>query len=143
MTEILLDGGGCRSVRKPPPSFYGRHQSCHYNHNKNLTMPPRLHSLLRFSHSIVRPATEISPFLVPFLYTQQRSASILASLSKTPGSFRNRKRLGRGPSSGKGKTSGRGHKGQKQHGKVPVGFNGGQTKDEVVHGKRGDHNFAA
>ncbi|KAL8690103.1 MAG: hypothetical protein Q9218_004371, partial [Villophora microphyllina] len=44
---------------------------------------------------------------------------------------------GRGPSSGKGKTSGRGHKGQKQHGKVPRGFNGGQTKDEVVHGIRG------
>ncbi len=41
---------------------------------------------------------------------------------------------------GKGKTSGRGHKGQKQHGKVPTGFNGGQTPDEVVHGIRGFDN---
>ena len=49
--------------------------------------------------------------------------------------------MGRGPSSGKGKTSGRGHKGQKQHGKVPQGMNGGQTPDEVVHGVRGDHNY--
>ena len=105
-------------------------------------MPTRLCSLLRVSHTVARPATEISPFLLPFLYTQQRSASILGNLANVPSAFRRRKRVGRGPSSGKGKTSGRGHKGQKQHGTVPLGFNGGQTKDEVVAGKRGDHNFA-
>jgi large subunit ribosomal protein L15 len=39
-----------------------------------------------------------------------------------------RKRVGRGIGSGLGKTSGRGHKGQKARtgGKVPVGFEGGQ-----------------
>ena len=111
----------------------------HYNITK---MPPRICSLLRVSHTVARPAAEISPFLLPFLYTQKRSASILGSLANVPGAIRRRKRVGRGPSSGKGKTSGRGHKGQKQHGKVPLGFNGGQTKDEVVAGKRGDHNFA-
>lgn len=39
-----------------------------------------------------------------------------------------RKRVGRGIGSGTGKTSGRGHKGQKSRsgGKVPVGFEGGQ-----------------
>lgn len=34
------------------------------------------------------------------------------------------KRLGRGVGSGKGKTSGRGTKGQKARGKIPVGFSG-------------------
>ena len=37
----------------------------------------------------------------------------LHSLSPAPGSHRNRKRLGRGPGSGTGKTSGKGHKGIK------------------------------
>jgi len=67
---------------------------------------------------------------------QQRYASIHSSLSDTKGAYNKRIRRGRGPSSGKGKTSGRGHKGQKQHGKVPAGFNGGQTPDEVVRGDR-------
>lgn len=39
---------------------------------------------------------------------------------------RGKKRVGRGESSGRGKTSGRGAKGQKQHGKVKIGFEGGQ-----------------
>lgn len=38
-----------------------------------------------------------------------------------------RKRVGRGMSSGSGKTSGRGQKGQKARSKVRVGFEGGQT----------------
>ena len=37
----------------------------------------------------------------------------LNSLAPSPGSHRNRKRLGRGPGSGTGKTSGKGHKGIK------------------------------
>jgi large subunit ribosomal protein L15 len=37
----------------------------------------------------------------------------LHNLSAAPGSHRNRKRLGRGPGSGTGKTSGKGHKGIK------------------------------
>jgi large subunit ribosomal protein L15 len=37
----------------------------------------------------------------------------LESLKAAPGSHRDRKRLGRGPGSGKGKTSGKGHKGIK------------------------------
>lgn len=76
----------------------------------------------------------ISSFLLPFLHTQHRCASILSSLSDNPGAYSKKIRVGRGPASGKGKTSGRGHKGQKQHGKVPHGFNGGQSKTEVVRG---------
>ncbi|MBM4401969.1 MAG: 50S ribosomal protein L15 [Candidatus Cloacimonetes bacterium] len=37
-----------------------------------------------------------------------------------------KKRVGRGPGSGKGKTAGRGMKGQKKRGKVRIGFEGGQ-----------------
>ena len=80
----------------------------------------------------------ISSFLLPFLHLPYcRNASILASLRDNAGAYSKRIRRGRGPSSGKGKTSGRGHKGQKQHGKVPTGFNGGQTSAEEYAGKRG------
>ncbi len=52
----------------------------------------------------------------------------LHDLSPAGGSHRDRKRVGRGPGSGWGKTSGRGQKGQKSRsgGKVPAGFEGGQ-----------------
>lgn len=53
----------------------------------------------------------------------------LHELSPAPGSFKKRKRVGRGPGSGHGKTATRGMKGQKSRsggGKGP-GFEGGQT----------------
>lgn len=45
------------------------------------------------------------------------------------GSNKKRNRVGRGPGSGNGKTSGRGHKGQnsRKGGGVRIGFEGGQT----------------
>ncbi|HPO50476.1 MAG TPA: 50S ribosomal protein L15 [Spirochaetota bacterium] len=51
-------------------------------------------------------------------------------LLKAPeGSRKNKNRVGRGPGSGNGKTSGRGHKGQnsRKGGGVRIGFEGGQT----------------
>ncbi|MHA0857699.1 50S ribosomal protein L15 [Paenibacillus sp. CMAA1364] len=53
----------------------------------------------------------------------------LHELSPAPGSTKVRKRVGRGPSSGTGKTSGRGHKGQNSRsgGGVRPGFEGGQN----------------
>jgi large subunit ribosomal protein L15 len=48
-------------------------------------------------------------------------------LRPNPGSRRPRKRVGRGESSGHGKTSTRGNKGRKSRGTVPLGFEGGQT----------------
>jgi large subunit ribosomal protein L15 len=70
----------------------------------------------------------------------------LNTLARTPGSHRNRKRLGRGPGSGTGKTSGKGHKGIKarsgHHG--PGGnkphFEGGQMPMTRRIPKRGFHN---
>ncbi|KAK4539497.1 hypothetical protein LTR36_010895 [Oleoguttula mirabilis] len=103
-------------------------------------MPPRLQLLSRASAAVSQPTYQpLAPFLYPCL-NQQRSASILSQLSDNKGAYSKRIRVGRGPSSGYGKTSGRGHKGQKQHGKVPAGFNGGQTPDWVVSGSRGYDN---
>jgi large subunit ribosomal protein L15 len=52
----------------------------------------------------------------------------LGELKPAPGSRQARKRIGRGPASGHGKTSGRGHKGQKSRagGSIRPGFEGGQ-----------------
>ncbi|WP_261806499.1 50S ribosomal protein L15 [Lapidilactobacillus luobeiensis] len=52
----------------------------------------------------------------------------LHELKASEGSRRNRKRVGRGTSSGQGKTSGRGQKGQlaRSGGKTRIGFEGGQ-----------------
>ena len=56
----------------------------------------------------------------------------LHNLAPAPGSHRNRKRIGRGPGSGTGKTSGKGHKGIKAraghhgHGGNKPHFEGGQ-----------------
>lgn len=52
----------------------------------------------------------------------------LHDLSPAPGSKKNRKRVGRGPGSGTGKTAGRGHKGQRSRSGFSqrFGFEGGQ-----------------
>ena len=52
----------------------------------------------------------------------------LHELHPAEGSVKNRKRIGRGPGSGTGKTSGKGHKGQnaRSGGGVRPGFEGGQ-----------------
>ena len=47
-------------------------------------------------------------------------------LKPAPGSTKRRKRVGRGIGSGKGKTAGRGTKGQGARDTIPVGFEGGQ-----------------
>lgn len=53
----------------------------------------------------------------------------LNDLSPNPGAKKRRKRVGRGPGSGHGKTSCKGHKGQnaRSGGGVPAWFEGGQT----------------
>lgn len=52
----------------------------------------------------------------------------LNELTVNPGATKNRKRVGRGPASGTGKTSGAGHKGQKARKGVAInGFEGGQN----------------
>jgi large subunit ribosomal protein L15 len=55
-------------------------------------------------------------------------AITLSNLKPAPGSTQSRKRVGRGPGSGLGKTSGKGHKGHKARtgGGTNPGFEGGQ-----------------
>lgn len=61
--------------------------------------------------------------------TSETKVPILSRLSPSPGSNRPKKRLGRGPGSGLGKTSGKGQKGQRARsgGHVALWFEGGQT----------------
>ena len=65
----------------------------------------------------------------------------LNELGGPPGEKKSRKRVGRGIGSGKGKTSGRGHKGQKSRSGVSInGFEGGQMPLYRRLPRRGFHN---
>ncbi len=66
----------------------------------------------------------------------------LHEIQKAPGSTTAPKRLGRGTGSGLGKTSGKGHKGQKARsgGSIRPGFEGGQMPLYLRLPKRGFHN---
>ena len=62
----------------------------------------------------------------------------LNEISDNPAAKKNAKRVGRGIGSGKGKTCGRGHKGQKSRSGVALnGFEGGQLQLFMRHPKRG------
>ena len=63
----------------------------------------------------------------------------LNGIKPAPGSTREKRRVGRGPGSGLGKTAGRGHKGQKARsgGFHKVGFEGGQMPLQRRLPKRG------
>lgn len=67
----------------------------------------------------------------------------LSTLQAAPGSTKARKRVGRGSGSGHGKTSSRGHKGQKARsgGKTVPGFEGGQMPLQRRLPKRGFTNI--
>jgi len=66
----------------------------------------------------------------------------VSNLTPAPGSTKNRKRLGRGPGSGTGKTAGRGHKGRgaRSGGNTHPGFEGGQMPLQRRLPKRGFYN---
>lgn len=68
----------------------------------------------------------------------------LNELTDNPGATKNRKRIGRGIGSGKGKTGGRGVKGQKSRSGVAIkGFEGGQMPIHMRLPKRGFNNINA
>lgn len=70
-------------------------------------------------------------------------ALALNNLSPTPGSTHKKKRIGRGPGSGLGKTAGKGHKGQKSRSgySKKIGFEGGQMPLQRRLPKRGFTNI--
>lgn len=119
---------------RPPSANLSRTSNC-----QTTAMPPRLRAV-RFASTLLCPAVwpcappASAAFVLP---TQQRCASILSSLSDTSGAYNKKIRRGRGPASGKGKTAGRGQKGQHAHGKVPAGFEGGQTPQWITNPERG------
>ncbi|KAL7947019.1 ribosomal protein L18e/L15P [Trichoderma barbatum] len=109
-------------------------------------MPPRIpfsSASLCCRAALSAPTTSLTACLARLTLQQTRNASILGSLANNAGAVQKKKRVGRGPSSGHGKTSGRGHKGQGQHGKVKPWFQGGQTPLIVKHGRKGFDNFRA
>lgn len=67
----------------------------------------------------------------------------LNNLHPTPGSTHKKKRVGRGPGSGLGKTAGKGHKGQKSRSgySKKIGFEGGQMPLQRRLPKRGFTNI--
>lgn len=67
----------------------------------------------------------------------------LNNLHPTPGSTHKKKRIGRGPGSGTGKTAGKGHKGQKSRSGYSrkIGFEGGQMPLQRRLPKRGFTNI--
>ena len=68
----------------------------------------------------------------------------LNELKPAPGSKKSRRRVGRGLGSGKGKTAGRGQKGQKSRSGVSInGFEGGQMPLHMRIPKRGFNNIFA
>lgn len=72
--------------------------------------------------ALARPSLRVGHLLKGIRYS-----SYLGYLKHPEGANKRYKRLGRGPASGKGKTAGRGQKGQKARGSVPFLFEGGQT----------------
>lgn len=112
-------------------------------------MPPRIPARLtaQCCRAALEPSTKSQSLIGAFAAlslqskTQTRHASILADLRDNRAAYQKRIRVGRGPSSGKGKTSGRGHKGQKQHGKVNPWFQGGQTPLIYSRGRLGFENL--
>ncbi|KAL8170193.1 hypothetical protein V2J09_021997 [Rumex salicifolius] len=117
----------------------------------------RLQSLLANSFASNRtpfkPATVVSiassslpsspsPWNPNFTDFSLKSFSLLSlnDLRNNPGSTKQKTRKGRGIGSGKGKTAGRGHKGQKARGTYKFGFEGGQTPLRRRLPKRGFHN---
>lgn len=81
--------------------------------------------------------TEVPKTPVNVVSTGIRSLSMLARLTPPQDSKNRVRRVGRGPGSGLGKTSGRGQKGQKARGSVPNWFEGGQTPIWKLFPKRG------
>lgn len=94
--------------------------------------PPSSHLFSSpLSHAVFKPfRSQIAPpFSIFSDSTNFSTVSLLRlnDLRDNHGSTHKKIRKGRGIGSGKGKTAGRGHKGQKARGTMKFGFEGGQT----------------
>uniref|UniRef100_A0ACD6AEF3 Uncharacterized protein n=1 Tax=Avena sativa TaxID=4498 RepID=A0ACD6AEF3_AVESA len=91
----------------------------------HLLSAPRLGSHFYATQSAPGPAAR--PPRVPRPLRTVGSLLRLNDIRNNPGATQQKTRKGRGIGSGKGKTAGRGHKGQKARGTARFGFEGGQT----------------
>lgn len=106
------------------------------NPNPNLILQP-----LRFTQCLGSTTSILTVQKVPTVFESIRWYSLLSLndlRDKVPRKQKTRK--GRGIGSGKGKTAGRGHKGQRARGSGKLGFEGGQTPLRRRLPKRGFHN---
>lgn len=96
-------------------------------------------TLLEHTHCALPPWLPQTVRLLQTLSEAPEHFVALNNLRDNPGATHSPKRVGRGTGSGLGKTSGRGHKGQKARtGRSPkLGFEGGQTPLRLRIGKRG------
>lgn len=109
-------------------------------HNASRSILPQI-SLQKFpSHFPSNPNP--NPNLSGFVQSIRAYSSLLMlnDLRDNKGARKQKTRKGRGIGSGKGKTAGRGHKGQKARGTHKFGFEGGQTPLRRRLPKRGFHN---
>lgn len=111
---------------------------------KQNVVPQYLHNTTMIPHSF--PQKSPLDFLkypnsnIGFLGIRAYSLLSLNDLRDNKGARKQKTRKGRGIGSGKGKTAGRGHKGQKARGTHKFGFEGGQTPLRRRLPKRGFHN---
>ena len=106
------------------------------NTNPNLVLQP-----LRLTQCLDSTTSILTVQKVPTVFESIRWYSLLSLndlRDKVPRKQKTRK--GRGIGSGKGKTAGRGHKGQRARGSGKLGFEGGQTPLRRRLPKRGFHN---
>ncbi|KAL3819817.1 hypothetical protein ACJIZ3_005722 [Penstemon smallii] len=93
--------------------------------------PISISSIISSSPYLKSPSNISSnPISYGFHFQNVRAYSSLLALNDlrdNPGARKQKTRKGRGIGSGKGKTAGRGHKGQKARGTMKFGFEGGQT----------------
>ncbi|CAA2978762.1 50S ribosomal L15 [Olea europaea subsp. europaea] len=94
-------------------------------------LPPRISNLTPLLQFVECPPGFSNPSSNGYFNHQSTRAysSLLAlnDLRDNKGARKQKTRKGRGIGSGKGKTAGRGHKGQKARGTMKFGFEGGQT----------------
>lgn len=116
---------------------------CKQNVAHYKTIPQYLHNptiSTLIPHSLPLEILKYPTPKIGVLGSRAYSLLSLNDLRDNKGARKQKTRKGRGIGSGKGKTAGRGHKGQKARGTHKFGFEGGQTPLRRRLPKRGFHN---
>lgn len=138
----LLDGLKCRSINIS--SRFATWSNNGLNHLQKQTPRTNNNALfinLRTSTNLVK-LSQYNGLSQPQIQQEVVKYLRLNSLQDNPGAVKKKKRVGRGIGSGRGKTCGRGHKGQKARsgGNIHPRFEGGQTPLYKLIPKRGFNN---